>query len=136
MILLTPDPIDVAAIRQVLEDERAGGEVLFTGTVRNQNEGRKVVHLTFEAFDEMAVAQMGAIADEIRARWDVTHVAMVHRTGLVAINEICVVIGVSAPHRAAAFEACRYGIDRLKQDVPIWKRETYEDGESWLSNHP
>lgn len=136
MIRVEPGAIDLAAVHAYLGDHAAGGEVVFTGTVRNQNQGRTVSHLEFEAYPEMAVAQLERIAAEIQARWGPCKVVMWHRLGLVALGEVVVVVGVSTPHRAAAFEACRYGIDTLKQDVPIWKREHFEGGEVWVTNHP
>jgi molybdopterin synthase catalytic subunit len=109
--------------------------VLFTGTVRNTNLGRSVIQLAFEAFEPMALKQLEALGEEILARWEASRVALVHRLGVVPLGEACVVVGVSAPHRAAAFEGCRHGIDSLKRDVAIWKRETFEGGESWVTNH-
>lgn len=136
MIRVTTDPIDLQAIHDHLRSPHAGGEVLFTGTTRDLNDGRQVHGLAFEAYPEMAIKKMHEIADEIRERWQVTKVAMVHRLGPVAIGEVCVVVGVSAPHRDAAFAGARHGIDRLKEDVPIWKKETFEGGETWVTNHP
>lgn len=136
MIRVEPGPIDLAAVHAYLADSSAGGEVVFTGTVRDQNQGRTVSHLEFEAYPEMAIAQLARIAAEIQDRWGPCKVAMWHRLGLVALGEVVVVVGVSTPHRAAAFEACRHGIDALKQDVPIWKREHFEGGEVWVTNHP
>jgi molybdopterin synthase catalytic subunit len=136
MIVVSHDPIDLDGLYRALESPHAGGTVVFTGTVRDLNAGKQVHFLDFEAYPEMAVHQMEAIADEIRARWEVTHVAMVHRLGHTEIGDMVVAIGVSAPHRDAAFQGCRHGIDRLKEVVPIWKRETFEGGEAWLSNHP
>ena len=128
-------PIDEAAIRRHLACDEAGGEVLFTGTVRDHNQGRRVTGLAFEAFEAMALLQLEAIAADMIARWDVCRVALVHRVGAVPLNGVCVVVGVAAPHRSAAFEACRHGIDALKRDVAIWKRETFADGEVWVTNH-
>jgi molybdopterin synthase catalytic subunit len=136
MNVISAEAIDLAEIHRYLASPHAGGEVVFTGTVRDRNEGHSVRFLEFEAYGEMALQVMHEIAEEIRARWQVTKVAMVHRIGRVEIGEVCVVVGVSAPHRAAAFEGARHGIDRLKADVPIWKRESYEGGQSWLANHP
>jgi molybdopterin synthase catalytic subunit len=135
LVGLPAGPIDEAAIRAHLSCDEAGGEVLFTGTVRNRNQGRDVIQLEFEAFHEMALKQMEAIAAEILAMGEVSRVALVHRVGVVEMNGVCVVVGVSSPHRAEAFAGCRHGIDRLKQDVAIWKRETFEGGEVWVTNH-
>ena len=136
LIAVGPDPIDLAALHAFLADPAAGGEVLFTGTVRDRNEGRAVHALEFEAYPEMAVAQLQAIAAEMYARWPLRKVALVHRLGRLPLGEVVVAVGVSAGHRAEAFEACRYGIDALKRDVPIWKREHFEGGEVWVTNHP
>lgn len=136
LIVVDPAPIDLAAIHAFLADPAAGGEVVFTGTVRNQNEGRVVHALEFEAYPEMAVAQLAVIAEEMYARWPLRKVALVHRLGRLPLGETVVVVGVSAGHRGEAFEACRYGIDTLKRDVPIWKREHFEGGEVWVTNHP
>lgn len=136
MIAVTTEAIDLEAIYRYLESPHAGGTVVFTGTVRDLNDGKQVHFLDFEAYPEMAVKTMHEIADEIRARWPVTKVAMIHRLGHCEIGTAVVAVGVSAPHRDAAFLGCRHGIDRLKEIVPIWKRETFEGGEAWLSNHP
>jgi molybdopterin synthase catalytic subunit len=135
-IAVDPAPIDLAAVHAYLADPAAGGEVVFSGTVRDHNQGRVVSHLEFEAYAEMAVAQLEVIAAELRAKWPVRKVVMLHRLGKLALGEVVVVVGVSSAHRAEAFEAARFGIDRLKQDVPIWKREHFEGGEVWVTNHP
>lgn len=136
LIAVDPAPIDLAAIHAYLADAAAGGECVFTGTVRDHNQGRVVSALEFEAYPEMAMAQLARIAAEMHARWPLRKVALVHRLGRVALGEVVVVVGVSAGHRAEAFEACRYGIDTLKAEVPIWKREHFEGGEVWVTNHP
>ena len=136
LIAVDPAPIDLAAVHAFLADPAAGGEVVFTGTVRNTNQGRVVSALEFEAYPEMAVAQLERIAAEMHARWPLRRVAMIHRLGKLPLGEVVVVVGVSAGHRAEAFEAARYGIDTLKRDVPIWKREHFEGGEVWVTNHP
>lgn len=118
---------------------KCGALVLFAGTVRDHAEGRPgVVSLEYEAYAEVATAQMKDIAAELRQRWpEVGRVAFLHRTGLLAPTDVSVVVAVSTPHRPEAFEAARYGIDQLKARVPIWKRETWEDGQAWgLDAHP
>lgn len=135
-IAVDPAPIDLAAVHAFLADPAAGGEVVFTGTVRNTNQGRVVSALEFEAYPEMAVAQLEKIAAEMHARWPLRKVVMLHRLGKLPLGEVVVVVGVSAGHRAEAFEAARHGIDTLKRDVPIWKREHFEGGEVWVTNHP
>ncbi len=117
-------------------DDGAGGTVLFVGTVRNQTGGKEVVRLEFEAYAPMAVKEMQKIAERVTEQWPVMHVAIHHRTGSLAIGEIPVLIAVAAAHRKAAFEACEYAIDTLKETVPIWKKEIFADGEVWVAAHP
>ena len=111
---------------------QAGAVSLFVGVVRNNNLGRDVDHLEYDAYPAMAGKVMQQIAEEVRRRWDVTEVAMHHRTGRLEIGEASVAIAVSSPHRAQSIEACHYAIDRLKQIVPIWKKEVWSDGEHWI----
>jgi molybdopterin synthase catalytic subunit len=128
-------PIDVAALRRRLESTGAGAVVCFEGRVRDHNDGRAVDGLSYQAYAELAEAEGTRIVDEACARFDVRHVVCVHRIGDLALGEIAVWAGVSAGHRAAAFDACRYVIDEVKVRVPIWKREHYVEGASeWL--HP
>ncbi|MEB3284648.1 MAG: molybdenum cofactor biosynthesis protein MoaE [Candidatus Sericytochromatia bacterium] len=133
---LSQEPIAMETVHHHLADPAAGGEVVFTGTVRNHHAGRHVTALEFEAYGEMALAEFGRIAAAIQARWSVRKVLLWHRLGRAKIGETCVVVGVSAAHRAEAFEAARYGIDRLKAEAPIWKREYFEGGDAWVTNHP
>jgi len=109
---------------------------LFIGTVRNQTNGRVVTGLEFEAYDLMALREMEKIATDACAQWPVHRFLMHHRTGTLSVGEVPVIIGVAAAHRNAAFDACRYAIDTLKQTVPIWKKEIFEDGEYWVAAHP
>jgi len=132
MYRVTDEPIDASALLAAVGDDGAGGTVLFVGTTRDENDGRRVERLEYEAYREMATAEMAAIGAEIARRWPVKAVAMVHRVGVVAIGEASVAVAVSAPHRAEAFEACRYGIDTLKARVPIWKKEHYAGGAVWI----
>ena len=113
-----------------------GGIDVFIGTVRNATKGKTVVQLEFEAYEKMAVKEMNKIAEEIMEKFPVQKIIMHHRTGTLNIGEVPVVIAVAAAHRAAAFDACRYAIDTLKQTVPIWKKEVFEDGEVWVAAHP
>ena len=130
LVRLTRDPIDVAAL---LGTSPADGAVcLFVGVVRNENGGRAVHHLEYEAYEDMALPLMEQIAAEARRRWPVTTVWIVHRLGRLEIGEPSVAVAVASPHRAEAFAACRYAIDTLKATVPIWKKEFYEDGAVWL----
>ncbi len=119
-----------------VRDPGAGGTVLFSGTVRNATQGKKVVRLEFEAYEAMAIKEMGKIAQDIVSQWDAFHVSMHHRVGSLVVGETAVIIAVSTPHRKAAFEACEFAIDTLKETVPIWKKEVFEDGEVWVAAHP
>ena len=114
----------------------SGGIDVFIGTVRNATKGKSVLRLEFEAYEKMAIAEMEKIAAHTLERWPVQRLLIHHRTGVLAVGEVPVIIAVSAAHRDAAFEACRYVIDTLKQTVPIWKKEVFEDGEVWVAAHP
>lgn len=109
---------------------------MFIGTVRDSTQGKQVLRLEFEAYNNMAMREMRKIAEQAFGHWPLQAIAMHHRTGVLSVGEVAVVIAVSAAHRAAAFEACRYSIDMLKQSVPIWKKEVFEDGEVWVAAHP
>lgn len=128
MVALTNRPIDVAELISQLTAPESGGIDLFIGTTRNHANGRDVLRLEYEAFEPMAVEQMEHLERRARGRWPLHRVVIVHRLGIVPAGEASVVIGVSAGHRKEAFEACRFLIDTLKQEVPIWKREHFADG--------
>lgn len=130
MILLTREPIDVVGLQAATPAD--GALCLFVGIVRGENGGRRVLRLEYEAYEEMALASMEQIAAETRERCPVAAVRIVHRLGLIDIGEASVAVAVAAPHRAQAFDACRYVIDTLKKVVPIWKKEFYADGAVWL----
>jgi len=130
---VTSDPLSEAAVTAAVAEQEAGGLVVFSGVVRNETGGRRVKFLEYEAHAPMAEAKMREIGGMVRARWPgVKRVAMVHRVGRLEIGEASVMIAVSAAHRAEAFEACRFAIDRLKETVPVWKKEYFEDGEVWV----
>jgi molybdopterin synthase catalytic subunit len=136
---LTDEPIPVGRAVAWAERPYCGAVVLFTGTVRDHAEGRPgVSELEYEAYEEEVVPRLAAIASEARARWDgLGRIAVLHRVGPLSVGETSVLIAVSAPHRAEAFEAARFCIDTLKATVPIWKRETWEGGSDWaLCSHP
>lgn len=135
-IKITDEPLDPAACLAAVGSEESGGINLFVGAVRNSTQGRRVLRLEFEAFEPMALKEMHKIAEAAGGKWPLHALAMHHRTGALAPGEIAVVIAVSAAHRGAAFEACRFAIDTLKESVPIWKKEIFEDGETWVSAHP
>ncbi|MCC7261320.1 MAG: molybdenum cofactor biosynthesis protein MoaE [Candidatus Latescibacteria bacterium] len=122
-------PADLYA--QVLQDHN-GAVVTFCGVVRNHANNKPTRYLVYEAYPEMAERTMAEIGEQIAAKWSVEDVGILHRVGRLEIGEISVLIAVSSPHRAQAFEACRYAIDRLKEVVPIWKKEVGENGEEWV----
>ncbi len=128
--------LSVDACIAKVSDENAGGTAVFIGTVRKKTRDKNVIQLDFEAYGVMAEKEMKKIAEESIKRWSVLHVSIHHRTGILKVGEIAVIIAVSAPHRKAAFEACQYAIDTLKETVPIWKKEIFEDGEVWVNAHP
>jgi MoaE-MoaD fusion protein len=119
-----------------VQDAARGGLVTFTGLVREESRGHKVVRLTYEAYAAMAERVLQGVGREAEQRWPGARLAIVHRVGELRPGDVAVVIAAAAPHRAEAFEACRFAIERLKQDAPIWKRETYVDGESWVGLGP
>ncbi|MCB9759218.1 MAG: molybdenum cofactor biosynthesis protein MoaE [Alphaproteobacteria bacterium] len=136
MFAITPDPIDIPAVRAAVTDPSCGAVLVFEGVVRDNFDGKPVVRLQYEAFPEMAVPVMQAIGDEIAAQWPGARVAMVHRTGTLDLTEPSVVIVVATPHRAACYAASRYAIEQLKERVPVWKKEIYADGATWKANTP
>ncbi len=127
-----PGPLDLAALVAEVADPDAGATATFIGTTRRNSRGRTVTRLEYDAYPEMAEAEMAKIASAVMASHDVKHVAIAHRTGDVPIGEASVIIAVSAAHRGAAMEACREAIDTLKQTVPVWKKEVFEGGEEWI----
>ena len=136
MFRLAAHAIDSAAEKSALDDARAGACVTFEGWVRNHNEGRAVLRLDYQAYAAMAQTEGDAILRDARTRFDLHAARAVHRIGRLEIGDLAVWVGVSAAHRGAAFDACRWIIDALKLRVPIWKNEHYADGESgWLHPH-
>jgi molybdopterin synthase catalytic subunit len=132
---LSAEPLDVGRVVARVVGPDAGGIVTFVGTVRDASRGHAIRHLEYEAYSGMAEREMEKIADAAAQQWPGARVAMAHRTGHLAIGEIAVVIAASAPHRPEAFAACRFAIDTLKQQVPIWKKEVAVDGEYWVEEH-
>jgi molybdopterin synthase catalytic subunit len=126
-------PLSVDEAVRAVADPAAGAVCMFAGTVRDRSGAGEVTGLTYEAWLELAEQRLSELAREILGRWDVRGVAIVHRTGELSVGETSVVVAVSAAHRAEAFEACRHGIERLKQDVPIWKKERLVTGDAhWI----
>ena len=135
-IKLLDRPLAPESCISFVTDPAAGGMALFIGTVRDSTKERKVIRLEFEAYKPMAISEMTKIAQQAYEKWPIKKIAIHHRIGHLSIEEIAVIIAVTTPHRAAAFEACQYAIDTLKQTVPIWKKEIFEDGAVWVSAHP
>ena len=131
LILLANNPIDADALIRHVRTGADGAIVTFDGCVRNQSHGRRTLYLDYEAYESMALTKMREIAAELHAKFPINRVALAHRLGRLEIGETSVFIAVSAPHRAAAFDACRFAIDTLKRSVPIWKKEYFEDGAVW-----
>jgi molybdopterin synthase catalytic subunit len=129
---LVDGPLDVAAVLREVEDPEAGALASFVGTVRRSSRGRDVEHLEYEAYEEMAEPMLAHLGDELTERHGLSAIAVHHRVGRVEIGEASVVIAVSAPHRAAALDACREAIETLKATIPLWKKEVYADGEEWI----
>ena len=128
--------LDINHCIQQVQSPDCGGIDVFIGTVRNATKGKQVVRLEFEAYESMALKEMNKLAEQAKAKWPIEKVVIHHRTGVLQIGDVPVVIAVSSAHRDAAFDACRYIIDTLKQTVPIWKKEVFEDGEVWVAAHP
>jgi molybdopterin synthase catalytic subunit len=135
MIQLTRDPIDHQKLTEAVRRPHCGAVVTFLGTVRDLTEGQVTTALDYEAYPPMAEKKLAEIEADTRSRWPVGELLMVHRLGRLAVGEVSVAVAVSCPHRAQAFEACRHAIDRLKELVPIWKKENWADGRAeWV--HP
>ncbi len=135
MLALTPNPIDVDAVRAAVASPRHGAILVFEGVGRDGPVDQRVVHLAYEAYDELAVPVMQAIAREAEERFGAM-VAMVHRTGVVGIGEASLVIAVGSPHRGECYEASRYAIEQAKARLPVWKKEMRSDGSEWKANAP
>ena len=133
LVRVTAETLSVEEALAFVADPGAGGTCVFVGTVRDSSDAGDVTGLRYEAWDELAVQRLEELAAEMLDKWPLRKVAILHRTGDLAVGEASVVIACSAPHRADAFDACRHGIERLKQDVPIWKKEALVSGEShWV----
>lgn len=133
---ISSSPLNVIDCFNMASISDAGGLAIFVGTVRNQTQNKKVLKLLFESYTPMAIKEMQKIGLTLEERWGALKVIIHHRVGELLVGDIAVIIAVSTPHRAAAFEACQYAIDTLKETVPIWKKEFFEDGEIWVAAHP
>ena len=131
---MTTDVLDPREAEGIVADPATGATVTFTGTVRDHARGRTVRALDYEAYAPAAAKMMARIGDEIHDRWGIDRIAIIHRTGLLEVGEASVVIAITSAHRDEAFDACRYAIERLKEIVPIWKKEFYEDGAIWVGS--
>ncbi|MEZ5287648.1 MAG: molybdenum cofactor biosynthesis protein MoaE [Vicinamibacterales bacterium] len=129
---LTEHALDVAGLARLVEGPAHGAVVTFVGLVRDHNQGRRVTHLVYEAYEPLAVKALDRIVTEAAAQWPSVQLAVHHRTGRMAIGEASVAIAAASPHRADAFAASRYAIERIKQIVPIWKHEFFEGGDAWI----
>jgi len=132
MFCVTHKAIDLQELVDYVADPEAGAIATFIGTTRNNNEGRKVIGLDYEAYPEMAEKELARIGEDAKTKWPICKMAIVHRLGPVQITEASVIIVVSSAHRDAAFAACRFAIEEIKKTVPIWKKELYEGGELWI----
>ncbi|QNL20968.1 molybdenum cofactor biosynthesis protein MoaE [Hyphobacterium sp. CCMP332] len=135
-IKIKEEKLDCGFCLDFVRHHEAGGIATFIGTVRNQTNGKTVERLEFESYIPMAEKEMLKIAQFIESKWDAHNICIHHRIGVLEVGETAVVIAISTPHRKAAFEACQYAIDTLKENVPIWKKEFFEDGEVWVATHP
>ncbi|HTK22539.1 MAG TPA: molybdenum cofactor biosynthesis protein MoaE [Mucilaginibacter sp.] len=135
-IKISDQPLNIQSCIDWVVTPQSGGIDVFIGTVRDVTKGKTVLRLEFEAYEAMALKEMHKIAEQAFNKWPVQKLLIHHRTGVLKVGEVPVIIAVSCAHRNAAFEACRYVIDTLKQTVPIWKKEVFEDGEVWVAAHP
>jgi molybdopterin synthase catalytic subunit len=133
LVRVATEPLSLDEATAFIADPAAGGSCMFTGTVRDHGLEGRVTGITYEAWEDLALRRLEELAEELFDRWPLCKLAMIHRTGTLAVGEMSVVVAVSAAHRGEAFEACRYGIEQLKHDVPIWKKELLASGEShWV----
>jgi len=132
--VVTDQKLDLVAICNEVADPAAGAMSTFTGVTRNNHNGKEVLKLEYEAYKPMAEKELKKICDQVHSQWDVMHIAMYHKTGLVPIGEASVIIAISSAHRSESLEAVHYAIDELKATVPIWKKEFYADGSVWKGN--
>ena len=135
MFAITREPLDPRSLVEAVRCDECGAVVLFYGVVRNENLGRSVRYLEYDAYEAMALKKLRAVADEVRAKFPVTDIGVLHRIGRLEVGETSLLVAVSSGHRREAFEACHYAVDRIKETVPIWKKEVWEDGSEWIEGH-
>jgi len=136
LIHITNSPLEIDKTISLVSAPALGGINVFIGAVRDQTKGKRVLRLEYEAYEPMALSEMTKIANQVKEQWPQSTVAIHHRVGTLQIGEAAVVIAVATPHRDDAFDACKFAIDTLKETVPIWKKEVFEDGEVWVAAHP
>jgi molybdopterin synthase catalytic subunit len=132
MVSITQHPIEVPPILASVQTRHSGAIDCFIGTVRNHSQGKRVKAMEYTSYTEMGEKLMRQIEEEMQRKWTLHHVVLIHRVGMLQVGDVAVVTAVSSSHRAEAFEACRYAIDRIKADVPIWKKEFFEEGHAWV----
>ena len=135
-IKITSEKLNLDKCYEFVTDDSCGGIVAFVGTVRNSTQKKEVIQLEFSTYQAMAIKEMQYIAEVALKKFSIKKIAIHHAEGMLQIGDIPVIIVVSAPHRKAAFEACEFAIDTLKETVPIWKKEHFYDGEVWVNAHP
>jgi len=135
-IKITSNKLNIQDCYDFVQDASCGGIALFVGTVRNKTQHRTVTLLDFSTYKPMAIKEMQKIADLVLTKFDILKIAIHHAEGKLEIGAIPVIIAVSSPHRKAAFKACQFAIDTLKETVPIWKKEHFDDGQVWVNSHP
>ncbi len=131
---ITENPIQTEDVIQKVESRNAGAITVFIGTVREMTNGKRTLYLEYQAYKSMAEKKLNEIGNEIEKKWPNTKVAITHRIGRLEISDIAVVIAISSPHRNNAYDANRYAIERIKEMVPIWKKEVWDDGEMWIGD--
>lgn len=135
MFEITREPLDPAPLVASVRRDESGAVALFYGVVRNENMGRNVRYLEYDAYPEMAIKKMKEVAAEVQAKFPITGIGILHRVGRLEIGETSLLVAVSSGHRAEAFDACHFAVDRIKQIVPVWKKEVWEDGSEWIEGH-
>ena len=134
MIHITSDPLEPNSVTEIVRNNSNGAVITFLGTTRDSTDGKNVNYLEYEAYQPMAQNMIQQIFDEVKERWEIEDFAISHRLGKVEIGEISMVVAISSPHRKQAFEAGQYSIDRIKEIVPIWKKEFFDNGEEWVGS--
>ena len=134
MIHITSDPLEPNSVTEIVRNNSNGAVITFLGTTRDSTDGKNVNYLEYEAYQPMAQNKIQQIFDEVKERWEIEDLAISHRLGKVEIGEISMVVAISSPHRKQAFEAGQYSIDRIKEIVPIWKKEFFDNGEEWVGS--